>query len=356
VKDAIPSDDLYARLGVTPEADTAAIDRAWRALLKQHHPDVAGSVSLQLAKLINVAHDWLGHPERRRRYDEAIRLREGRRTPRGRPAPTRPGPTGGSARPAPPPPLADDLDEVFGASGPAIRSFLAQAAALTRDDLDRLSVSEPAAAIDDLRDIVPPELWSRVETLDARLDAVLGAPVRANARAMQSARDFGRALVLELFLWFYLSDAEPLLEQLRRGWESSVGLPRYGPNTDEVAALVERLGRATAAQTRRLVEAWARIGPGDLWPADAQEFDFAALEVSAALARRDAMVAVAVPAGTTGAEATAVRAAAADLAQVVTLRPIFSRRAFTRFRPAWDVMGGPMGDSERTPRPVVRRA
>jgi len=36
VKDAIPSDDLYARLGVTPEADTAAIDRAWRALLSPY--------------------------------------------------------------------------------------------------------------------------------------------------------------------------------------------------------------------------------------------------------------------------------------------------------------------------------
>ena len=56
--DPIPTDDLYARLGVPVDADRASIDRAWRALLKQHHPDIAGSVSLELAKLINVAHDW----------------------------------------------------------------------------------------------------------------------------------------------------------------------------------------------------------------------------------------------------------------------------------------------------------
>ena len=76
--DPIPTDDLYARLGVPVDADRASIDRAWRALLKQHHPDIAGSVSLELAKLINVAHDWLSHPERRARYDAAIRQREGR--------------------------------------------------------------------------------------------------------------------------------------------------------------------------------------------------------------------------------------------------------------------------------------
>ena len=38
----VPDDDLYARLGLEPEATPEAIELAWRALLRRHHPDVAG--------------------------------------------------------------------------------------------------------------------------------------------------------------------------------------------------------------------------------------------------------------------------------------------------------------------------
>ena len=38
----VPEDDLYARLEVAVDASPEAIELAWRALLKQHHPDVAG--------------------------------------------------------------------------------------------------------------------------------------------------------------------------------------------------------------------------------------------------------------------------------------------------------------------------
>src|SRR4051794_10460024 len=182
--DPIPTDDLYARLGVSATADTPAIDRAWRALLKRHHPDIAGSFSLELAKLINVAHDWLSHPETRARYDEAVRQREGRRSAVGRghhrareAAPPTPRRTwarhaerrpDGHGRSTPP----DDLDDIFGATAPAIRSFLGQIASLTRNDLDRLSVSEPLDPVSELRDVIPPQLWTRIEALDARLAAV----------------------------------------------------------------------------------------------------------------------------------------------------------------------------------------
>src|SRR3954471_18423174 len=67
----LPSDDLYARLGVPRDASPEAIELAWRALLKRHHPDVAGddAAALDLAKRINVAHDWLSDPGLRARYD-----------------------------------------------------------------------------------------------------------------------------------------------------------------------------------------------------------------------------------------------------------------------------------------------
>ena len=67
----VPDDDLYARLEVAVDASPEAIELAWRALLKQHHPDVAGdgTDALDRAKRINVAHDWLSDPALRSRYD-----------------------------------------------------------------------------------------------------------------------------------------------------------------------------------------------------------------------------------------------------------------------------------------------
>ena len=362
--DPIPADDLYARLGVSMDADTPAIDRAWRALLKQHHPDIAGAISLELAKLINVAHDWLSDTGRRARYDAAVHQREGRRTTtwpparrsRQGPAPSRRArPRAATHAHAAPP---DSFDDVFGASAPGVRSFIAQAAALTHNDIDRLSVSEPVDPMADLRDLVPPELWARIGALDARLAAACAPAMLSDPRAAASARGYGHAVVLELFLWYYLADPELLLEQMRRGWESSVGLPRYGPNTDEVTALLSRLERATPAQADVLAAAWATLGDPLPWPPDAWEFDFAALEVSAALARRDAGRVAALLPAPDAQHATTWREAFGSTAHVVTLRPIFSPRAFARYQRASGALGGPAlrrGIGE-APRPTVRRA
>ena len=67
----LPADDLYARLELPIDASFEAVEVAWRALLKQHHPDVAGPspAAEERAKRINVAHDWLSDPELRARYD-----------------------------------------------------------------------------------------------------------------------------------------------------------------------------------------------------------------------------------------------------------------------------------------------
>ena len=83
----VPDDDLYARLEVAVDASPEAIELAWRALLKQHHPDVAGdgTDALDRAKRINVAHDWLSDPALRARYD-ADRLGPASRAPPAAPA------------------------------------------------------------------------------------------------------------------------------------------------------------------------------------------------------------------------------------------------------------------------------
>src|SRR6188474_995186 len=75
----LPADDLYARLEVPPDATPEAIEIAWRALLRRHHPDVAGPDGLAPATAINVAHDWLSDPELRVRYDRERGIRTGRR-------------------------------------------------------------------------------------------------------------------------------------------------------------------------------------------------------------------------------------------------------------------------------------
>ena len=76
----LPSDDLYARLGVPRDASAEAIELAWRGLLRKHHPDIAGPDALELAKRINIAHDWLSDPDLRLRYDreQADGIRSGR--------------------------------------------------------------------------------------------------------------------------------------------------------------------------------------------------------------------------------------------------------------------------------------
>jgi len=57
----------YAVLGLTPAASAAAIKAAYRALVKQHHPDAGGDATLILA--LNEAWAVLGDAEQRRRYD-----------------------------------------------------------------------------------------------------------------------------------------------------------------------------------------------------------------------------------------------------------------------------------------------
>ncbi len=357
--DPIPTDDLYARLDVPVDADRVTIERAWRAQLKRHHPDIAGATSLEIAKRINVAHDWLSQPELRSRYDEARAARAMRsgtaRAPaaRRRRAPSSPYRTPEPPRPAGP----DELDGVFGLVAPAVRSLLAQAAALTRDDMDRLSVSDPQAFPTALRRLVPTELWRRVALLDERLTGLLGEPAWEDPRLGGSARGIARVVILEPFLLHQLDDAEELLEQLRRGWESAVNQPRYGPNTRGVRLLIDRFRSATLEEARVLAAGWAALGGDDEpWPAQAWPDDYTALRVSAALARRDGAAAPRLT-GLEPAEEATLRAAFARMAHVAALRPIFPVRAYAPYQRIWDAVVRPWrGMAAETQAPTVRRA
>jgi curved DNA-binding protein CbpA len=64
--------DLYAELGVTPQAEPEVIRAAFRALAQRYHPDRQGGASvLWAAKMarINQAYSVLSQPPRRRAYD-----------------------------------------------------------------------------------------------------------------------------------------------------------------------------------------------------------------------------------------------------------------------------------------------
>ena len=62
-----PSSDPYLVLGVPLQASAAEIKAAYRALVKQHHPDAGGDAERILS--LNAAWEVLRDGERRRRYD-----------------------------------------------------------------------------------------------------------------------------------------------------------------------------------------------------------------------------------------------------------------------------------------------
>src|SRR5262245_45494902 len=129
----LPTDDLYARLELPVDASPEAVEIAWRALLKRHHPDVAGSHADDLAKRINVAHDWLSDPELRARYDSE---RHPGRSPRagGGRAPRPDTPRRRAARPPAPRRPIEPAE--------AVERHLARVRRLNQDELDRLSLAE----------------------------------------------------------------------------------------------------------------------------------------------------------------------------------------------------------------------
>jgi curved DNA-binding protein CbpA len=339
---ALPADDLYARLELPTDATPEAIEIAWRALLRRHHPDVAGPTSLEAAKRINVAHDWLSAPDLRARYDRERGLRHpGRRVP-GAPRP--------DAGPWPQPPVRrtkrpEDL----------IAEFLDRVAALSVDELDRLALADPApiAFGATIRRFLPDDRVAALEAVEAEIDRRLSADAAARPGVGDAIRAYASELVLGPFLDELLS--EPFRartrERLSRGWEAAVGQPRYGPNAAAVRSLIERLRRldrpaiiALAAQA-----IGSRLGD-EPWPPGTSPDDDEALRVSSVLAARDAAAAVPVE-GLDHTAANRVRRLAAHVAHILVLRHAFAPTAFDALTAPWRPRLLPVERAE----PQVRR-
>ena len=368
----VPEDDLYARLEVDVDASPEAIELAWRALLKRHHPDVAGDTehSLERAKRINVAHDWLSDAGLRSRYDrerlglDAIPAR-GRtgvrhgRPPRAwppRPAARRrrpraaidaPGPrprrAGGATRPVPRPRAAaapDELDRLAAPSRRRSRSWRRSGASSRPRPPAAFEAAEVAVAAR-----VPPERWAEV----GLREGLLGVSA-------------------ELVLAPFLDDtlAEPFRgrarDRLLRAWEASDRPAALRADGAEVAAIRARTASMTAPEVATLLHASAGI-PGDdrPWPAALPTSTRdEALRISAILAGRD--VAMALPdLGLAPATATRARRLLGRAGHVAALRHAFPAATYASLMaPFAAATGGPVARAANGGRgaeaPGVRRA
>jgi hypothetical protein len=289
----LPPDDLYARLELPIDASFEAIEIAWRALLKQHHPDVAGPTAEQLAKRINVAHDWLSDPDLRARYD---RERHPRRAPiiGGRSAPGRRAPSWGGAAPRA---TVRAVQHVRRPVEPAeaIARHLDRIRRLTEDELDRLSLAEtaPIAFIATISRFLPKDRQEALRTLEPMIQDALPRRARWDPPSRDAAVGFAQDILLGTFLDEHLSGAfrERVRERLTRGWEAAVDQPRYGPNTAAVFEALRRLEALPSAERARIAGSGPRTGvPADHpWPGGLSPTDDDALRVSSALAQRDAL-------------------------------------------------------------------
>lgn len=319
----IPDDDLYARLELPSDASPEAIELAWRSLLRRHHPDVdQDPAALDRAKRINVAHDWLGDPDLRARYDRerlGVRARGFRPRHAHSAPPTRAVP---GRRPEPSP--AERLEQ-----------FLDRVARLTTDELDRLSLAEPPpiAFLATLRRFLEPADLSRLE----RVDAELARRMPARGWADLPTREAVRGVAAELVLGATLDDllAEPFRtrarERLLRAWEASLDQPRYGPNTEAILALRDEVGRLEAGAIRAFLRASTGIAAADRpWPARLDAEDDEGLRVSAALADRDVQDAARSRTGNVRAQRLLGR-----VAHVVALRHAFGRGELDRLLAGW---------------------
>jgi curved DNA-binding protein CbpA len=65
--------NYYVILGIPSTADAAAIRSAFRARVRQYHPDAGAGSSPQRFREIVEAYETLSDPERRRTYDARLR-------------------------------------------------------------------------------------------------------------------------------------------------------------------------------------------------------------------------------------------------------------------------------------------
>jgi len=327
----VPVDDLYARLEVPRDATFETIEIAWRALLKRHHPDVAGGEGLELAKRINVAHDWLSDVHLRARYDEERHYGGVRRfrSARGTATPPRPAEAQPVRRRAPIT-AAEEL-----------RRFLARVERLNRDELDRLSVAETTsiAFVASIHRFLAPDSLAAAQSVEGEVRRRLVPADWANPAIRDAILAAAHEIVLGAFLDEHLS--EPFRgrarDRLMRGWEAAVDQPRYGPNSAAVSRFIARASRLTVAEVRALASAIRGRIASDPWPRGLDPDEDDGLRVSSALAGRDAVAAAGALRHVDRATANRAARLLRRTAHAVVLRHAFAAADFGALVYAWQV-------------------
>jgi hypothetical protein len=369
----LPDDDLYARLGLEPEATPEAIELAWRALLRRHHPDVAGdsAAALQAAKRINVAHDWLANPDLRARYDREVMGLEPLPAPggghsaasghtgfgrRGRPWPRHPAaPRKARRRPSTRPDLVRGEPEI------RLARFMDRVRRLTPDEFDRMAAAEPPpiAFAATVRRFTSPEAGAELDAVEAEVQSLVPHLRWAETGIREGLTSVATEIVLGPFLDDML--AEPFRsrarERLLRAWDASLEQPRWGPNNAEVGELLARIARMTPAEIAGFVRASQGVD-GDAWPwpdsLDRDEDE--AQRISAVLAARDAAAALPMD-GLTTATATRAQRLLARQGHVTALRHAFPAATYAALvAPFAEATRTTAGEREGASGPDVRRA
>lgn len=346
----IPADDLYARLDVATDASFETIEVAWRAQLKRHHPDVAGEHTIELAKRINVAHDWLSDPDLRARYDAERAPRVG---PRGHSASRR------SVPPDRPGAVRPEAPHHAHARSTTLERFLDRAARLTDDDIARLSVADqpPIAFIAGIRRFLSPDQASVLTALDRRVREAIG-PRWSQPVVRDAVLAAGYELALAAFLDEHLS--EPfrgrVRDRLTRAWDAAIDQPRYGPNTPVVRRFIDRVARLTDDEVAALSRAW-RVAADPPWPVGIDPEEDEVFRVSVLLAGQDA--ARSADLSRIGPiRAGRARRVLAATAHAIVLRHAFTADAYEALLGPWRTVTGDPGTGRRDPdvsEPRVRR-
>ncbi len=302
-----PGFDPYQVLGVGRDADEVVVQLAYRARIRDAHPDVAGAAGLEQAKRLNVARDWLLDPERRAQLEprratsaspppRAPRSRAGRQVPRG---------------------VSFDQGRHAG----EIAAFLHAIELLTPDERARVNYSLGDAPPPDLelyRDFLGPGLWARSGALRDEVELVWERELDEPA---PNVPGLGRLLPTGLLVanlyaqWILLEDffreelgglmvrgirvADSLAWRCTAPWIGSVGHPRYGPRQHEVMDFLLAAGDLSVDAAERLAHSWRshlgrdgrgyrseHIGPGVWLPTPPDVPDV--LKISGYLAAVDA--------------------------------------------------------------------
>lgn len=257
-----PGFDPYAVLGVGTDADEIVIQLAYRARIREAHPDIAGAAGLEQAKRLNVARDWLLDPERRARLTPPGPARAARERARPRRGGSRSGGT---------------------ASGPGgheeeLRAFLRAIELLTPDERARVNYSlgdAPPADLAVYLDYLDPGLWRQSRSLRSTVERTWS---RGRDEEAPFVPRLGRLLPSGFLVanayaqWLLLGDifesaltgmsvhgvpaAESLAARCTRPWTASVGQPRYGPRQHEVLAFFAIAQALPTDAAQRLARSW----------------------------------------------------------------------------------------------------